>query len=88
MDIETSLTPIEQAVLIAGGQTALAKSISASHPNVKQQHIWKWLKSKRVPGEYAIAIEEATGGKVSRYRLRSDVFGTEPPPQQSTQQVA
>lgn len=87
MNVEPSLNPIEQAVSIAGGQTALAKAISASHPNVKQQHIWKWLRAKRVPGEYAVAIEDATGGKVSRYQLRPDVFG-EAPPSNPSQQVA
>ena len=69
-------TPIELAVRRAGGQTALAKAIRASHPKVKQQHVWKWLRARTVPAERVLAIEAATG--ISRYDLRPDVFG--PPP--------
>ena len=70
------LTPLERAVDIAGGQTALAKAIGGS---VKQAHVWNWLNiSKgRVPAEHCSAIELATGGLVTRQQLRPDVFGKE-----------
>lgn len=66
------ITPLQRALAISGGQVALAKKIGA-----KQQHISWWLnKSKRVPAERVLAIEQATG--ISRYELRPDVFGPAP----------
>src|SRR5581483_2812820 len=58
------------AVEIVGGQAALARILGVTQPNV-----WHWLhKSERVPGEYVLKIEEATGGKVSRHDLRPDLY--------------
>lgn len=81
-------TPIEKAVQLVGGQSALAISIQHKHPNVRQQHVWKWLRAKRVPLEYVPAIEQATGGQVTRYQLRPDFFGAEPPPAGANPQAA
>lgn len=67
-------TSIEQAVRLAGGQTALAKALKGKHPNVKQQNVWKWLRAKRVSAEFVLAIEAATG--VSRHDLRPDIYPT------------
>lgn len=58
------------AVEIVGGQAKLARILGVTQPNV-----WHWLhKSERVPGEYVLKIEEATGGKVSRHDLRPDLY--------------
>ena len=58
------------AVDIVGGQAKLARLLGVTQPNV-----WHWLhKSERVPGEYVLKIEEATGGKVSRHDLRPDLY--------------
>lgn len=68
------LPPLEKAVTLVGGQTALARKLG-----VKQQNIHWWLtKSKKVPAERCIAIERATNCAVSRYALRPDVFGPDP----------
>ena len=65
-------TPIKTAVKLAGGQSALGKTLGVS-----QQRVWHWLhKLQRVPAEYCVAIEKATG--VSRHELRPDVFGNSP----------
>lgn len=64
---------LERAIKIAGSQTALARLI-----NKTQAHVWNWLQAGRVPGEHCIAIEQATGGQVTRYELRPDVFGDPP----------
>ena len=61
--------PLNRAISIAGSQSALARQI-----NVKQAHIWYWLKTGRVPAEYALAIEAATGGRVSCQELRPDIY--------------
>jgi TorA maturation chaperone TorD len=70
------------AVDIVGGQAKLARLLGVTQPNV-----WHWLhKSERVPGEYVLKIEQATGGKVSRHDLRPDLYPRdmtsvqEPPP--------
>jgi TorA maturation chaperone TorD len=58
------------AVDIVGGQAKLARLLGVSQPNV-----WHWLhKSERVPGEYVLKIEQATGGQVSRHDLRPDLY--------------
>lgn len=58
------------AVDLVGGQAKLARILGVTQPNV-----WHWLhKSERVPGEYVLKIEEATGGKVSRHDLRPDLY--------------
>jgi DNA-binding transcriptional regulator YdaS (Cro superfamily) len=63
-----SLSPLQKAVTVAGGQLALAKKIG-----LKQGHVWWWLnRSKKVPAEQVIAIEKATG--VSRHELRPDIY--------------
>lgn len=62
--------PLERAIQVAGSQSALARAI-----NVRQGHVWHWLnKSKRVPAEYVIPIERATGGNVLRHELRPDLY--------------
>lgn len=65
------ITPYEalmQAVERAGSQSALARIVGASHTAV-----WKWIQSsKRLPGEYVLAVEAATG--VSRHHLRPDLY--------------
>lgn len=65
-------TPLQRAVAEAGSQTELARRIG-----VRQMHIWNWLnRSKgKVPGEYVLPIEKATG--VSRHELRPDLYPIE-----------
>lgn len=67
--------PVQKAVDILGGQTALANACG-----VKQQYVWKWLRMERIPAERAIQIERATGGAVTRQELRPDLFGDLPRP--------
>jgi DNA-binding transcriptional regulator YdaS (Cro superfamily) len=76
------LTSLQRAVDLSGGQAGLAKRLSERKGlGIKQGHVWYWLnKSKRVPAEYAVPVEEITDGQVSRYDLRPDVFGAPPDP--------
>ena len=57
---------LERAITEAGGVAALARAI-----NVTSQAISQW---ERVPAERAIAVEQATGGKVTRHQLRPDLY--------------
>jgi len=43
--------------------------------NIKQGHVWYWLKVGRIPAEHCIAVEKATKRKITRFDLRPDVFG-------------
>ena len=73
--MEMTPTPFEAlqlAVEEAGSQSELARICEITQPAV-----WKWLQStKRVPAEYVLRIEAATG--VSRHHLRPDIYPVEP----------
>lgn len=61
---------LAKAIEVVGGQTQLARLLG-----VKQANVWHWLnKAERVPGEYVLAIETATGGQVMRHDLRPDLY--------------
>ena len=71
------LEALKAAVDLVGSQSALARLIGGK---VKQAHVWNWLNmQKRVPAEHVLAIEQAVAKKISRYELRPDIYGTEPP---------
>ena len=76
--VTNTLTPFEAltlAVQRAKGQSALARICGVTQPAV-----WKWLQSgKRLPAEYVLAVEAATG--VSRYLLRPDIYPLSEAPQ-------
>ena len=57
---------LERAITEAGGVAALARAI-----NVTSQAISQW---DRVPAERVIAVEAASGGRVSRHELRADLY--------------
>lgn len=72
--METKPTPYEALMLAidkAGSQAEIARIAGVSGPAV-----WKWVQSsKRVPAEFVIKIEKATG--VSRHDLRPDIYPRE-----------
>jgi len=72
--MDTTLTPYEalqEAVRLAGGQSAMARICDKKQPSV-----WKWLQSsKRLPAEHVLAVEAATG--VSKHLLRPDIYPIE-----------
>lgn len=64
---------LERAVKHCGGQAGLARLLGK-----KQAHVWNWLnRDRRVPAEQVLPIERATGGKVTRYELRPDLYPIE-----------
>lgn len=66
-----------EAVKAAKGQSALSRSLAAKGRKVSQQLLHHHLRvNGRCPAEWVLAIESISG--VSRYRLRPDVFGSEP----------
>lgn len=74
-----AISPLQRAVAIVGGQTALARILSTIDRPVMQGHVWSWLhRTKLAPPEFCISIENATNGVVTRYDLRPDIFGHAP----------
>lgn len=66
-----SIDALQKAIEVAGTQAKLASLIGK-----RQGHIGNWLnRDKKVPAEACLPIERATGGKVTRYDLRPDIFG-------------
>jgi DNA-binding transcriptional regulator YdaS (Cro superfamily) len=64
------ISPIEKAIQIVGGLTALARLVGVAPPTV---HEWKTGK-RPVPIERCLAIERATSGAVTRLDLRPDDY--------------
>lgn len=65
---------IKRSIEAVGGQVDLARRLGITAAAVNQ-----WVKGRRpVPPERCRAIEAATGGVVTRYDLRPDVFGPAP----------
>lgn len=70
-------TPLQKAVDLVGGQSALAQRLTDDMGrNVRQSHIWAWLNryNGRVPAEFAIPIERVVEGQVTRGELRPDIY--------------
>lgn len=67
-------TPLDLACDLAGSQAELARSLAIRSPSISE-----WRRRGRVPADRCLSIESATGGKVTRYDLRPDVFGATAP---------
>ena len=65
------MSPIEKAIELAGGTSALAKLIGVNSPQV----VSNWVARKRVPPKYCAAVERATEGQVTRQDLRPELWG-------------
>jgi DNA-binding transcriptional regulator YdaS (Cro superfamily) len=61
--------PLERAIRIVGGVSRLAELL-----HVKGPSIYKWRRFQRIPAERVLCIETATGGQVTRYELRPDLY--------------
>lgn len=69
----TPFEALQEAVEVAGSQSALARICGVGQPAV-----WKWLQSsKRIPAEFVLRVEAATG--VSKHHLRPDIYPVKPP---------
>ena len=60
---------LKKACKIVGSQNKLAKALGVS-----RQAVYQWMEGK-VPAERVLAVEELTGGQVTRYDLRPDIYG-------------
>lgn len=66
-------TGIAKAIRLAGTQTALGNLLGLT-----PQAIQKWAAQGFVPAERCREVEEKLDGKVTRYELNSQVFGSGP----------
>ena len=57
----------KRAIALLGG----ARSVAGKY-GLSVQAVYKW---HQVPGNRVLEIEQATGGKVTRYEMRPDIFG-------------
>lgn len=64
-----NIQALDEACKHVGTQEALAALLG-----VKSASISGWRERGRVPAERCLAIERATGGKVTCHELRPDVF--------------
>lgn len=62
---------------ICGSQSELARRVGGT---VKQSHVWKWVRSGRVPAERVPAVSRATSGQVLPHELRPDLPDLFPAP--------
>lgn len=68
--MDQSASALQRAVNAAGSQAKLAAAIETT-----QQNISNWLRANRVPAEYVLKIERATG--IPRHELRDDLYPRE-----------
>lgn len=68
-----SIEALDRAAQQLGTQEALAAALGIRSPSISE-----WRQRGQVPIERCVQIEEATGGEVTRYDLRPDVFGKAP----------
>ena len=61
---------LTEAVALIGGPAAVGKELGITSQAVSQWRI--------APAERGLEIERLTGGEVTRYDLRPDIFGMEP----------
>lgn len=83
--------PSRDAVGAVGSSHAALKRVLAVCGNnqselarrcgVKQPHVWKWLKSGRVPTERVHAVSRASNGEVLPHELRPDLPEIFPAPE-------
>lgn len=78
--LQSTETPLERAIRLAGGQSALAREANKHASNgrrLTQKTIWKWLNRARGPvptDVWVIPIEKAVGAQVTRHELREDLY--------------
>ena len=57
----------------------LSQEVFAKQIGVSQGLVWQWLGGRtRITAERAVELEKKTGGEITRYDLRPDIFGTAP----------
>lgn len=66
-------THTQRAIELAGGQSELAR-----HFNISREAVRQWEEADQVPVRRVLDVEKITGGHVTRYDLRPDIYGDPP----------
>lgn len=70
MDVRTTSKEATRALIARlGGPSAVGRLF---RPAISSQAVSQWA---RVPARRCVALEQASGGRVTRHELRPDVFG-------------
>ena len=70
MTTPSSILALKRACTLIGSQSLLAAVVGVTQPSVNHM-----LRSgRRVPAEWCLKIERATGGAVTRHDLRPDLY--------------
>lgn len=75
-DEPTHRSAVRRAVEVCGSQRELARRLAAdtSQP-IAQAHVWGWLnRTSRFPPELCAPFERVTGGLISKFDLRPDLY--------------
>lgn len=67
------MAPIERLLMLVRSQSCFARELGIS-----PQAVDGWRRRGQVPAERVLDIERITGGAITRYELRPDIYG-EPP---------
>lgn len=67
---DTSIAALQRAIDHFGGAAPMAQKAGIS-----KAAIYFWLAGRPVSPSFAVKIEQATGGAVTRAELRPDLFG-------------
>lgn len=72
---DSQIKHISRAIKLAGGQSQLSKALKLR----SQSTVSQWVTKRRpLPAKHCLKIEFITGGQVTRYQLRPDIFGKAP----------
>ena len=69
--ISTEKEALARAIAQIGGYAATARALGL-------KTAWAVQKWRRIPADRVLQMEQATGGAVSRYQLRPDLYGNAP----------
>lgn len=69
-------TAIQKAARLVGGQSELARRLSAIGPPITPQGVGAWCRDEdgRVPSGRVLDVERVTESRVTRYDLRPDLY--------------
>jgi len=71
--MKTGFQALQDAVAHLGNMSIVARAIGKTSQAVSKQ----MKHGKRVPAEWCIPLETATGGKITRHDLRPDLYPKE-----------
>lgn len=66
----SGIIALKRAKALLGSEAAVAEVVGVKQPSVN----YMLRTGRRVPAEWCIPLERATGGKITRHQLRPDLY--------------